>query len=94
MALAIAKSITGTDYDSVKEYLVLASIQELNNIIAGDGITKLNNQYTLGLRLAPPIVFTGKDTVISIPKIEPASIDCVTTYGKLKVNLAFEEGGL
>ena len=90
LALAIAENITGTKYALANEYMVLASISELNNIIAGDGVTQLNNQHSLGLRLAPPIVFSGKETVICIPKISSASINCVTKYGKMKVNAAFE----
>ncbi|MFZ5985948.1 MAG: chemotaxis protein CheX [Bacillota bacterium] len=94
LALEVAKNITGTDFDNVKEYMVLASVQELNNIISGDAITKLNNEFGVSLRLAPPIVFAGKDAVVSVPKVEPVSMDCGTSYGKLKVNIAFEEGGI
>lgn len=94
LALQVAKNITGTDYDCEKEYMVMASIQELNNIIAGDAITKLNNLYSAGLRLAPPIVLAGKDAIISIPKVEPLSMDYTTPYGRMKVNIAFEEGGI
>ena len=90
LALAIAENITGTKYTSANEYMVLASISELNNIIAGDSVTQLNNQNGLGLRLAPPIVFTGKDTLICIPRISSISLNCMTKYGKMKVNAAFE----
>jgi chemotaxis protein CheX len=90
LALAIAKNITGTEYTSTNEYMVLASISELNNIISGDGITQLNNLYSLSLRLAPPIVFSGKDAVICIPKISSVSLNCMTPFGNLKVNAAFE----
>ena len=80
-------------FTSVKDNLVLATISEMNNIISGDGLTILNNSYNLGLRLAPPIVFTGKGTVICIPKIHPNSIDFMSPkYGKLKLNIAFEGG--
>lgn len=90
VALTIAQNITGVYYNSPKDNMVLASISELNNTIAGDGITNLNNTYSLSLRLAPPVVFTGKDTVISIPKIPSASLHCTTRYGKLRINVAFE----
>lgn len=90
LAITIAQNVTGMLYDKAKEYMVLATISELNNTIAGDGITNLNNKYSLGLRLAPPIVFAGKDSVISIPKITSVSTNCTTRYGKLKVNVAFE----
>ena len=90
VALAIAQNITGIYYTSVKEYMVLASISEVNNIIAGNAVTMINNMYSLGLRLAPPIVFAGKDSVICIPKISSSSLDCTTRYGKMKINVAFE----
>ena len=90
LALKIAENITGTQYDTTHEYMVLASISELNNIVSGDGITKLNNQFSYGLRLAPPIVFTGKDTIICIPKITSVSLNCNTLYGRIKINAAFE----
>lgn len=90
LAVTIAEKVTSVYYASAKEYMVLATISELNNIIAGDAITVINNRFSLGLRLAPPIVLVGKDVVISIPKISSTSLDCVTRYGKLKVNVAFE----
>lgn len=92
LALTVAKNLNGQSFDSVREYLVLASISEVNNIVSGDGITALNNAYSLSLRLAPPIVFAGKGAAICIPKISSASIDCSTGYGKLKLNVAFERG--
>lgn len=90
LAVAIAQNVTGICYASVKEYMVLATISEVNNIIAGNAITVINNQFSLGLRLAPPIVLTGEDIIISIPKISSTSLDCTTKYGKLKINVAFE----
>lgn len=92
LAMTIAQNISGIYYPSVKDYMVLATISELNNIIAGDGITRLNNQFPLVLRLAPPIVFAGKDTIISIPKIQSTSVEFTTNYGRLKLNAAFERG--
>ncbi|MCX7747657.1 MAG: chemotaxis protein CheX [Clostridia bacterium] len=90
LALKIAQNITGDVYPSVKEQMVMAVISELNNIISGDAITVLNNQFSLSLRLAPPIVFTGKDIIICIPKISSTSVNYETEFGHLKVNIAFE----
>lgn len=92
LAIAIAENITGIYYAEAREQMVLAAISEVNNIIAGDAITVINNQFSLGLRLAPPIVMTGKDVVVSIPKISSTSLDCTTKYGRLKINVAFERG--
>lgn len=90
LALTIAQNINGNSFTSVKDDMVLATISELNNIIAGDGITQLNNSMNLKLRLAPPIVFAGNNPVICIPKISSQSINCTTQYGKIKFNIAFE----
>ncbi len=90
LAITMGKTLTGHHYTSAKEFMVLSSVSEVNNIIAGRAITELNNKYSLDLRLSPPIVFTGKDAVISIPKLYSISVNCSTRYGSLKVNIAFE----
>jgi len=92
LAVDIAGRLTNEAYSSPKEHMVLAAISEINNIIAGDANTFLNNTYGLGLRLTPPVVFTGNKAIISIPKIPSVSIACRTSSGKLKVNIAFEGG--
>lgn len=92
LALKIAQNINAENFSSVKEMLVLTSISEINNVIAGHANTNLNNLFNLGLRLAPPIVFTGKKPIICIPKINSESIDCYTKYGRLRLNVAFEGG--
>ncbi|MTV48893.1 chemotaxis protein CheX [Heliobacillus mobilis] len=91
VALQAAKNITGSSYDSPKEQMVLAVVSEMNNIISGNAITKLNNEYGLSLRLAPPIVFAGTDVVISIPKVASASVTCTTACGKLKASVAISK---
>ena len=90
LAITLTQNITGMYYASAREYMVLATISEVNNIIAGNAVTIINNLYNLSLRLAPPIVFSGKNTTICIPKISSSSLDCITKYGKLKINVAFE----
>ncbi len=92
LALQIAGNINSESYRDTKDIQVLTSISELNNIVAGHANTDLNNQFKLGLRLAPPIVFTGKKPIICIPKITSESIDCYTKFGRLKINVAFEGG--
>ncbi|MCX7841946.1 MAG: chemotaxis protein CheX [Clostridia bacterium] len=92
LALEIAKNIVGQEFSSEKEYMVLAAISELNNIVAGDAITALNNMHSLSLRLAPPVVFAGKGAAICIPKLNSYSMYCTSEYGKLRLNAAFERG--
>ncbi|NLD51011.1 MAG: chemotaxis protein CheX [Clostridiaceae bacterium] len=91
LAIETARNITGTVFETVNEGMVLESIQRINNTIAKEAIERLNNQYSLELSLASPVVFTGKEIVISVPKAEPLSADCSTLYGKMKVNISFEE---
>ncbi|KMT22010.1 chemotaxis protein CheX [Clostridium cylindrosporum] len=92
LAISIAKCITGEEFSDEREDMVLASVSELNNIIAGSAITQLNNDLKLKLRLAPPVVFAGKGAVVSIPKINSISEMYISPYGKLKINIAFEGG--
>ncbi|NMA95905.1 MAG: hypothetical protein GX974_07685 [Clostridiales bacterium] len=89
LALHIASSIIGVEFDNVKEYDVLMAISELNNIIAGDAITNLNDTYNWGLRLAPPIVLSGEEPIISVPKLTSVTIDGTTDIGKMKIDIAF-----
>jgi len=92
VGLKMAANIYGQDFDDVRDPLVLAAISELNNTVAGDANTLINDKLALGLRLAPPIVFTGRNVSISIPKISSQSIECISPYGRVKLNVAFEGG--
>ncbi|AGX43029.1 chemotaxis protein CheX [Clostridium saccharobutylicum] len=92
LAMKIAKNIMGEDYDNPRDDMLLATIGELNNTITGAAITDINNSFSVSLRLSPPIVFTGKDVVIAIPKINSISRIYTTEYGNLKMNIAFEGG--
>jgi len=90
LALAIAGAVMGNDFRNVRDNTVLMVISEINNIIAGDAITYLNNEYSLSLRLAPPIVFTGRDVIISIPKIHSRTAHGETKHGRIKINIAWK----
>ncbi len=90
LAAAVAENITGKVFDSAKDNKLLSAIAEFNNIVAGDGITSLNNKYSLGLNLIPPVVFSGKGAVICIDKMPSASAECSTQYGTVRINVAFE----
>lgn len=92
LALQIAKNIIGEDFNTVRDEMLLATIGELNNTIAGAAITDINNAFSMSLRLSPPIEFTGRDIVIAIPKLNSMSNTYRTEYGKLKINIAFEGG--
>jgi chemotaxis protein CheX len=93
LAITIAGNTTGEEAESIRDMTVLTTISELNNIVAGDANTHLNNKFKLGLRLAPPVVLaTSKETIISLPKITSRTVEYLTDQGKLKVNIAFEGG--
>ncbi|MEN8904952.1 MAG: chemotaxis protein CheX [Clostridiales bacterium] len=76
---------------NLKDRMYVAAISEMNNTITGDANTFLNNEYHLGLRLAPPIVFTGRKVVISASKIDSFSVKGKTKYGEFKLNIGFQE---
>ncbi|HHU63032.1 MAG TPA: hypothetical protein GXZ32_02300 [Clostridiales bacterium] len=90
VALDVVENIMGTRYDNLKELMVLYTISELNNIIAGDSITKLNNEFGTGLRLAPPVVFTGRKVVMYSSQVKEATVDIDTPKGSLRLIIAWE----
>jgi len=92
IALDIARDVTGDSMKSVKDQMTLSVISEMNNIIAGDAITFLNNRLNLGLRLTPPVVMYGKDLIIAIPKLKSYSTKGYIGSGNIIVNIAFEGG--
>jgi chemotaxis protein CheX len=92
LALYVANTLLGEEYDNIKNQMVLSTVSEINNIVSGDAVTQLNNSYSMRLRLAPPIVFTGQDVIISIPKISSLSSWGDTDYGRIRINIAWEGG--
>ena len=92
LALTIGKNLMMEEYESERDPMVLAAVSELNNTIAGDANTKLNNEHNWSLRLAPPVVMAGKDAIISIPKLPSVTIRGNTSYGSIQMNVAFEGG--
>jgi chemotaxis protein CheX len=92
LALCMANNIMGEKYNNIKNQMVLSLVAEVNNIISGNAITEINNSYLMNLRLAPPVVFAGKDVVISIPKIKSLTSWGNTDYGRIRINIAWEGG--
>lgn len=89
-ALSITKKITGNHCTDAKNEMVMSTVSELNNIVAGDVLTVINNKYSSKLRLIPPIVFTGEETMICLDKIDSESFDCSTDFGNIRANVALE----
>ena len=93
VASEIVKQVMGEELNDPRDGTYMGMVAELNNIVGGDAVTRLNNEMSLGLRLASPAVFTGKNVIISIPKIQSSTMECTTKMGKLRINVAFEGGG-
>ena len=93
LALSMAGAVLGEEYGDVKDPMVLSLVAEVNNIISGNAITGINNELLMDLRLAPPVVFAGRDVVISIPRLRSLSSWGETEYGRIRINIAWEGGG-
>lgn len=89
-AIQLANIINCEEYSSIDHEMVIATLSEIGNIIAGDAITKLNNEYSVGARLAPPIVFSGIDVVIGINNMQSFSKILASKFGRIKANIAYE----
>lgn len=94
VALQATEYLFGDSFSNVRDVVVLGVLSEMNNTIAGNAVTKINNAHGTRLMLAPPIVFAGSNVTIAIPRLASVSVDFMTSYGKVKMNLAVEGGGL
>ncbi len=66
-------------------------LAEFTNIIAGNGITLLNDRYRgSNLRLTPPAIFTGENLDITTPKVLSTSTFYNTEFGSLRIEIGFE----
>lgn len=66
-------------------------LAEFANMIAGKGITVLNNTYKgANLRLTPPAIFVGNNLDITTSKISSASKSFDTENGTAKIVIGFE----
>lgn len=92
LTLEIVKNILSQNVYNIKERLALSCISEMNNTIAGDANTYINNNFKLGLRLAPPIVFAGKNIKVANAKLESVNVVCETSFGNMNVNIGFTGG--
>ena len=90
-AMEMVFKIMGEKKENIKDKLFLACISEMNNTIAGDANTTLNDKYLLSLRLTPPVVFSGKNVQVATSKMEAVIVECSTEFGNLKLNIAIQE---
>lgn len=92
LAKVISGKLLGTEIENMKDTLALAGISEMNNTIAGDANTVLNNEFSLGLRLAPPIVFVGKGVTMASANMDSVSVTGETDYGAIRVFIGSQGG--
>lgn len=93
LAIKLASSLIGEDYTTTRNTMVLAAVSEINNIFSGSAMTIINNQLGLSLWMAPPVVMTGKNVIVCIPKIDSMSLKFKTPHGILRINVAMEGEG-
>lgn len=66
-------------------------LAEFTNIIAGNGVTFLNDAYKgSDYRLTPPAIFAGDNLDISTPKILSSVLIYTTEFGSLRIEIGFE----
>lgn len=82
----LGESITAEDEN------LLPGIQEINNIIAGDANTFINDTFNMELRLAPPMVFMGEDFWITSFEIYGREVMFESEHGLLRVNISLSGG--
>ncbi|MBN2796404.1 MAG: chemotaxis protein CheX [Clostridia bacterium] len=92
LGLKICSNLMAEEVLTLRNKLNLSGISELTNTISGDAITSINNTYHSGLRLAPPVVATGKNLGVAKIKMESVTIQMNTDSGPFKINIAVEGG--
>lgn len=66
-------------------------LAEFTNIIAGNGVTFLNDAYKgSDYRLTPPAIFAGDNLDISTPKVLSSALNYCTEFGSLRIEIGFE----
>jgi CheY-specific phosphatase CheX len=66
-------------------------LAEFTNIVAGNGVTFLNDAYKgSDFRLTPPAIFAGDNLDISTPKVLSSTLIYGTEFGTLRVEVGFE----
>jgi DNA-binding NarL/FixJ family response regulator len=93
IAREFAKKLLGTE--SVSDEDVFNSIAEFANIIAGHGVSQINNllrDQEFEIRLTPPSVLIGETIAIINPKMASNTITAQMDIGPLYMNVGFVGG--
>ena len=79
------------DPDFTDKSFALFTVSEFCNIASGGGITMMNNNSKgLGLRLAPPSIFTGVNSRIFSPNLKAVWLSYNTRFGKIDFHIGIE----
>lgn len=92
LAFLTASKIIGKTCNDLKDRAFIAAVAELNNIIALEANKYINTTYSLDLRLAAPVAYTGRSIILLTPKVFSSSLSYKTAYGKIKLNIGFQGG--
>jgi len=90
VALSIYSSITGESVEDICDD-VLFSMGEFGNMVTGNAVTVVNNEFKSGIRLAPPSVFSGDEMNFVNFKVNIYNIVFKTPHGVIRLNTAFKE---
>ncbi|BDU49629.1 chemotaxis protein CheX [Haliovirga abyssi] len=89
-AIKIAEIVNEEEYGKLTDF-VFITLAEIGNMIAGNGITVINNKNSkLNLRLTPPSIFAGDDLEIDSPKLSSIGVKFKLSFGEISLNVAFE----
>ena len=87
-ALKFTRKMLGQDDVSVDE--AHATVEEAGNIIAGHGISKINDVVKdREMRLTPPGIISGADIRLSNPELVAFNIKAKTSIGDVFMNVGF-----
>lgn len=76
--------------DEVSDFEVQAAVEESGNIIAGHGISRINDVIKdREMRLTPPGIISGMDIKLSNPELVAFNIKAKTSIGDIFMNIGF-----
>ena len=90
-ALRLHEVIVGESVNSINDE-VLFTVSEMGNMIAGNAVTRINDEFEgADIRLSPPSVFVGNDVKFFNFKINAYNILLKTPKHHMRINIAIGE---
>ena len=81
------------DNGEVSDEEAEATVEECSNIIAGRGVSKLNDVFRdREMRVTPPGTISGSDIRIANPELISFDIKATTKLGDICMNVGFSRG--